>query len=461
MSVLPPDCAAFSAEVEVAVVGGGACGMTAALAVRDGGGEALVLERNPVPAGSTAMSSGMIPACGTRFQREKGIADDVATMVADIRRKNGGTADPAVVETVCRISGMTIEWLADRHGVPFALVEGFLYPGHSHPRMHAPPDKTGGSLIGALTRAAEAAGADVMSDATVSDLFTETDGRVVGLRVSRPDGSHEDIACRAVILACCGFAGNRDMVRRYIPEMAEAEFHGHVGNKGDAVVWGEALGAAVRHMSGYQGHGSLAVPQRTLITWALMMQGGIQVNADGLRFANEHQGYSEQAVAVIAQPGSIAWDVFDDRLLELGRTFEDFRAAESAGALRHGADAGELARAIGVPPDALATTLNRCAACARGDDSDPLRRDFTGAPPLEPPFHAVRVTGALFHTQGGLVVDTKARVLRPDGTALPNLFAGGGAACGLSGPHVQGYLSGNGLLSAVMLGRLAGMTAAG
>ena len=72
----------------------------------------------------------------------------------------------------------------------------------------------------------------------------------------------------------------------------------------------------------------------------------------------------------------------------------------------------------------------------------------------------MRVTGALFHTQGGLVVDGQARVLRPDGAALPNLFAAGGAACGVSGPEAGGYLSGNGLLTAVVLGRLAGRTAA-
>ena len=65
-----------------------------------------------------------------------------------------------------------------------------------------------------------------------------------------------------------------------------------------------------------------------------------------------------------------------------------------------------------------------------------------------------------FHTQGGLLVDDRARVLKPGNTALPNLFAAGGAACGVSGPECWGYLSGNGLLSAVGLGRIAGTSAA-
>ncbi len=51
----------------------------------------------------------------------------------------------------------------------------------------------------------------------------------------------------------------------------------------------------------------------------------------------------------------------------------------------------------------------------------------------------------------------------PDGTArpLPNLFAAGGAARGVSGNHPSGYLSGNGLLSAIAGDAVAGREAAG
>jgi fumarate reductase flavoprotein subunit len=79
---------------------------------------------------------------------------------------------------------------------------------------------------------------------------------------------------------------------------------------------------------------------------------------------------------------------------------------------------------------------------------------------LRAPFHAVRVTGALFHTQGGLVVDSAARVVDRTGEPLPNLFAVGGAACGVSGRSAAGYLSGNGLLTAVAYGFIAGAEAA-
>jgi fumarate reductase flavoprotein subunit len=81
--------------------------------------------------------------------------------------------------------------------------------------------------------------------------------------------------------------------------------------------------------------------------------------------------------------------------------------------------------------------------------------------PLQPPYVSTRIRPALFHTQGGLLVDDDARVLRQDGTPIPGLYAGGGAAAGISGlAGGGGYVSGNGLLAALGLGWLAGAHAA-
>jgi fumarate reductase flavoprotein subunit len=65
------------------------------------------------------------------------------------------------------------------------------------------------------------------------------------------------------------------------------------------------------------------------------------------------------------------------------------------------------------------------------------------------------ITGTLAHTQGGLKVDVHGRVLRADGSAIPNLYAGGGTAAGISGDGPEGYLSGNGLLTALGFGLIA------
>ena len=119
-----------------------------------------------------------------------------------------------------------------------------------------------------------------------------------------------------------------------------------------------------------------------------------------------------------------------------------------------------LAARLNVPQPELAQSFAEIEEARRTGAPDRFGRSFIGAAPLAPPFEAVKVTGALFHTQGGLAVDRAARVLDTNGKPLPNIFAAGGAAAGVSGPRANGYLSGNGLLTATVLGRVAGQTAA-
>ena len=450
----------FQVQVAALIIGGGACGMIAALAAKDAGAEPVIVKRDAAPSGSTALSSGMIPACGTRQQADCNVTDTVQIMSDDIQRKAHEEADAVLVRRLCELSGLVIDWLCERHDLNLTLVEGFLYPGHSAQRMHAPPSRAGADLMADLNRAVAAADIPVMTQGHVTDLYADTNGGVTGVRIKRPDGEVEYIGCEVLILACNGFGGNADMVQAHIPDMAGALYFGHQGNQGDAIIWGQALGAATRHLGSYQGHGSVADPHGILISWALMMQGGLQINRDGKRFSNEHHGYSEQARRVIAQPGGIAWNLFDARLLQLGREFEDFRQAEALGAIQPAQTISALAQMMSVPVAQLTETLAQVAHYASGTDHDVFGRDFSKTPVLEPPYYALKVTGALFHTQGGLAVDGEARVLRHDGTALPNLLAGGGAACGVSGSHDWGYLSGNGLLTAATLGYRAGVTAA-
>ncbi|NEA24077.1 FAD-binding protein, partial [Actinomadura bangladeshensis] len=75
--------------------------------------------------------------------------------------------------------------------------------------------------------------------------------------------------------------------------------------------------------------------------------------------------------------------------------------------------------------------------------------------PLAAPYAAVRVVPALFHTQGGLIVNEEAAVVDPGDRPIPGLYAAGGAAAGISGHGADGYLPGNGLLPAFGLAYLA------
>jgi fumarate reductase flavoprotein subunit len=458
--VLPAAGVAFDVEVPILVIGAGAAGLVAGLAARTEGADILLLERDAVPRGSTALSAGLVPAAGTRWQRAAGIVDDPDILAGDIWRKCHGKTDRAAVDTVARAIGPVLDWLGETHGLAFSVITDFTYPGHSAYRMHGLADRSGLSLVDGLRAAAERAGVEILTDAHATTLFARADGSIAGVGIVRPDGRAERVACGALILACNGYGGNKMLVARHIPTLADGLYFGHVGNQGDAVLWGEVLGAATADLAGHQGHGSVAHPHGILITWATMTEGGFQVNRDGRRFHDESKGYSEAAAPVIAQADGLAWSIFDTRVAGIARQFEDFRRAEAQGAVMVADDLTALANRAGLPAGALVETAAEVAALRAEGVRDRFGRDWGAAKALGPPFAAVKVTGALFHTQGGLVVDSGARVLRRDLSPLPNLFAAGGAARGVSGPDASGYLSGNGLLTAIAYGYLAGREAA-
>jgi fumarate reductase flavoprotein subunit len=450
----------------VAIVGAGACGLICALRLKALGIEAVLIERDATPSGSTALSSGFIPAAGTRVQGSLGIPDSVEVFAEDIQVKAHGQAPDHLVQAYVRGVAEAIDWLESTHGLKFEVLDGFLYPGHRLRRMHSLPQRTGAALMAALLNAAAKEQITILAHSRVDSLMSAPlpsaplVGGIAGLQYARPDGVLEALATSAVMLACNGYGGNAELVRRYIPEMADAVFAGHIGNDGSALRWGERLGAATADLSAYQGHGSWAIPQGALISWALMMDGGVQVNAHGQRFHDETRGYSEAAVAVLAQPGGVAWNLFDQRGLELARSFPDFVEAEKAGAVKPLVGHSEL------DASKVAQTIESyCTGTEKLSGPGPVSPTKIGRVckrPLLAPFYVIKVTGALFHTQGGLQIDSQCRVLRrlSEGTdakssVIPGLWAGGGAARGVSGQTVEGYLSGNGLLSAIAGGWIA------
>ena len=295
---LPP--VSGTPQVPVAIVGAGACGLMAALRLRSQGVDCVLLERDAVPTGSTALSSGFIPAAGTRLQQSLGIKDSIDLFAQDVQAKAHGDAATHLVTAYTQAVAQGIDALEAQHGITFEILDGFLYPGHRARRMHAVPERTGAALMSRMERAANAAGADILTEARVCELWLDASDRVLGLGFERPGGT----------LA---------MVSALLPAMRSAVFAGHMGNDGSAIVWAQQMHARLADMGAYQGHGSWATPQNALMSWAVMMEGGIQINSTGARFHDETQGYSEAAVYVLDQPGGIAWNVFDAPLLAMAR----------------------------------------------------------------------------------------------------------------------------------------------
>jgi fumarate reductase flavoprotein subunit len=450
----------FFVEAPVVIVGGGACGLVAALAVHDAGAQPLVLEQSSACLGSSSMSLGAVCAAGTAEQARHGQKDDAETYYNDIMAKTGGAADPVLTMVISKESGPALDWLTAKHDVAFAFESGWGAGfGHSCARMHSTPGRSGADMMSRLVAACDREGIDIVNDARVTDLFADQDGRVHGVRALRPDGTIEDIGCKALILASCGFGGNHPMIAENIPAMKDARYFGWEGNRGDAMAWGKCLGAALANMNAYQGLGLLADPQGIDVNPKFLLEGGIQVSALGERFSNEVDDVSGQGARVIAQPGGFSWLIYDERIHQICANLPQYVALLELNSRRSAGDLQALAERIGLPADTLASEFEAIDNVIASGAQDRFGRRFTG-PALTAPFHALKVTGAVFHTLGGLVVDDQARVRRQDGEMLPNLFAGGGAARGFSGDGPSGYLPGAGLCAAITLGRVAGRAAA-
>src|ERR1700732_2232287 len=107
-------------NADVLVIGAGACGLATAIAAHDSGVSVAIIEKLDRPGGNSSLSTGSVPAAGSRFQREAGIADSPERFVADLMRIGGATDCPDLVRSVVHTSAATVEWLSRSCGARVA-----------------------------------------------------------------------------------------------------------------------------------------------------------------------------------------------------------------------------------------------------------------------------------------------------------------------------------------------------
>ncbi|MGW4485001.1 FAD-dependent oxidoreductase [Amycolatopsis sp. NPDC004368] len=438
------------------VVAGAGGGLAGALRAAELGLSVLVVEASEHfrRGNNTSMSTAMFPGAGSRWQAEAGVEDSPEQFVADIMAKTKGQADPRLARTLAEVSAPLVEWLADSAGLPLDLVTDFNYPGHAVTRCHSIPGRHGSGVIDHLARrVTEHENIELLVPGKLIEVLSGPDG-VRAVVVRYPDGIEEEIPTRAVLLATNGFGADKDLVAQHLPEISGALYQGSDQSLGDALRIGEKLGAATGFLDAYQGHGAVAANAGTLVGWATIIHGAFLVDLGGRRFGDETRGYSEYAAELAARPGATGWIVLDETVFEQCQPFQDFRDTVASGALVWADDAAGLAGVTGLPAEALTDEISVVGAIARGERADEFGR-INWERPLSGRLAAVRVVPALFHTQGGLLVDENAAVLDARGDVIRGLYAAGGAAASISGHGAAGYLPGNGLLPAFGLAYLA------
>lgn len=429
-------------EVDVAVVGGGACGLMAALrAARNPDLTVAVFEKSTREGCNAEISSGSLAAGGTRFQRAAGVEDSPELHAAEILAASGDQRSAELVRALCAVAPTYVEWLADELDYPMELGTDMPRAGMSVPRLHTDTGRLGGRRLINRLRAEVNRGTNLalVDESPAIALLTDDDG--VHGTVVRQNGERIEVRARHTVLATDGFAGNAALMAEYCPELTGAFYGGTSTSTGDAVPWLRELDVELANMGSCLRHGQVVVGHGTRVNPALPFLGAVLLDAQGRRFVDERaQGYSGLASVLQRQPGERALMVWDEPAMAAAAESELMRESVRAGAIDHHATEADLCSAYGLVPEQVRKALDDAAAGRR----------------LAPPYYAARVTHGVLTTQGGAVVDVAGRPLTRGGIAVPGLRAGGGTAVGLAGPTSSGYSSGNGLLAACGMGWLIG-----
>ncbi|MFM7342569.1 MAG: FAD-binding protein [Betaproteobacteria bacterium] len=429
-------------KVDVAILGAGAAGMFVALAAGARGLRVAVFEPQFEKANNLAISGSLFPAAGSALQIAAGIQDSPEVWLEDLRRFAPGMVNERIAESVAHALPEATAFLMRSDAAAFRFLPDMVAPGHSCRRFHSVDPASGAALHAWFRRALEAApGIDVLP-------YRAQVERASGTFVLCSEQARLEAV--QVVLAGGGFAGDRGLVARFIPGMGEALHNGSATNDGSVLQIGLQWGAQVWGMDGYQGQGHTNPGGATRLGMSIPSLGGVMVNREGLRFVAEDIGPSALAPYVLAQSGGVALEVFDAAIeSQLGNHWA-YQQAVAAGCVMTAQSVEALATHAGIDAAALTATLEQARACAEGMH-DPLgRRRFARV--LTAPFKASWVTGALSHTQGGLLTDVNGAVIGANEQPLGGIFAAGGCAAGLSGRGAEGYLPGNGLAQAFGLG---------
>jgi tricarballylate dehydrogenase len=450
------------------VVGQGAAGLSAALAAAE------TADTRGVPVKITLIDKAIESEAGgnTRwspsYMRMASPAHMEATFVSDMKEATKGQCDEAYFTRLAADAPATVKWIA-QHNIEF--IQPTYYLAKGPPRIQ--PSGGGPALIKQLTLAARQAGVAFRHGCAAGELVTDND-RIRGLAIEQ-DGTRETIPADAVVLACGGFQGNREMMRSHFgPRSLTLQLisPGSHFNAGDGIRIATQLGA---DLSG-DWNGMHAEPvdprSKNSAPVVLVYPFGIVVDRNGHRFFDEGGGLVHETWEWFARdihfnmPGSIAYAILDARLFEI----TDYqRAIRSEVAPVRAASVAELAELTGINAGNLTHTVAAYNAACTGDahSFDATRRDGLAAartlqPPKsnwaraisEPPFLAYPLVGAIAYTFGGVATDSRARVMR-NGMPIPGLFAAGE----VTGHFYATAPNAVSVLRALVFGRIAGCEA--
>ena len=489
--------------VDVVVVGAGGAGMTAAITATDAGKKVIVVESQPIAGGNSVRSTGGMNAAKTPYQDKnefkeaagvektlataaekfadnatitalaatvksqwdayqanpQGYFDSVELMELDTMIGGKGKNNPELVKALAENSAAAIEWLASI-GAEVKNVGAF--GGASVKRIHRPVNAdgkvtaVGAYIVPILEKNLQDRNVQFLFDTTANEIIMK-DGKAVGIKGTGKDGHKVTINAKSVVIATGGFGANAEMVEKYKPELKGFATTNAEGAQGQGIDMATAVGAATVDMDQIQIHPTVHIEEdgnAHLITEGLRGDGAILVNAEGKRFYDEVSTRDKVSAAIIEQTDKSAWLIVDQTMVDKSAVIAGYI---KSGYTVTGATYEELAKAMGVDEATFTSTMNTWNQAVEAKSDAEFGRTSFANPLTTAPYYAIKITPAVHHTMGGIVINPKAEVLNEKGEAIPGLFAAGEVTGGVHGAN---RLGGNAVADFVVFGRISGQSAA-
>lgn len=489
--------------VDVVVVGAGGAGMTAAITATDAGKKVIVVESQPIAGGNSVRSTGGMNAAKTPYQDKnefkeaagvektlataaekfadnetitalaatvksqwdayqanpQGYFDSVELMELDTMIGGKGKNNPELVKALAENSADAIEWLASI-GAEVKNVGAF--GGASVKRIHRPVNAdgkvtaVGAYIVPILEKNLQDRNVQFLFDTTANEIIMK-DGKAVGIKGTGKDGHKVTINAKSVVIATGGFGANAEMVEKYKPDLKGFATTNAEGAQGQGIDMATAAGAATVDMDQIQIHPTVHIEEdgnAHLITEGLRGDGAILVNAEGKRFYDEVSTRDKVSAAIIEQTDKSAWLVVDQTMVDKSAVIAGYI---KSGYTVTGATYEELAKAMGVDEATFTSTMNTWNQAVEAKSDAEFGRTSFANPLTTAPYYAIKITPAVHHTMGGIVINPKAEVLNEKGEAISGLYAAGEVTGGVHGAN---RLGGNAVADFVVFGRISGQSAA-
>jgi succinate dehydrogenase/fumarate reductase flavoprotein subunit len=446
----------WGTEADIVVVGFGGAGAAAAVTAHDLGARVLMLEKAP-----EGEHGGNTRVAGQGYLQ----VYDVEKAVTYLNALCGRFAVPqpmvrAWAEEVSRNN----DWVTSIGGDPQEhqhQPEGIEFPelpgADCAHKFHNGPVYGYSKTWEFFESAAKQRPVEIRYESPARELIQDgATKEILGVRAEQGGRSIYVKARKAVILTCGGFENNQEMIRNYLPGLAECYTTGSPYNEGDGIRMAQTVGADLWHMNNYAGPSmALKVPEYNapfsmlLLHYSHERPGGmIVVGPDAKRFTDEkfhtrhgkikrHEHWMPMPVPT---PMFIVFDhtvftggpLYDakpasgwGRIMERYPWSKDNRTELQRGWIKRGETIAELAQQIGLDSEALKATVSRWNQfCANGRDIHFARTKMLN-PFGAPPYYAIELSPSMLNTQGGPRRNERGQIVRPDNTPIPRLYSAG------------------------------------